>query len=564
MKINILTIASVLISGLITTSCMNSFLEQKNTTNINQETFFDSDAAISQATGPLYNYVWFSFNDKLYYSMGDGRSNNITAQWSNYINVYTNFNETSISEGLQDAWGALYSVVAQSNNTINNIKTMSTSNVSETAKNQGIAEARYMRGVAYWYLASLWGNVIIYENVSDLVDNYVVPTNPQADAMEFALRDLEYAAMYLPETSPQAGRINKYSAYGMLSRLYLSMAGITTDGEYNGSNIRTDFNGGTRNQYYLDLARKAAEKVINGSGFKLMDNYYDLFTIANNNNSEALFQLQWMPGTTAAVGYGGNQTISSYFGWSTMVSDGTNWGGATNVSWDLFQEYEAGDARKHASVASYGEVYPDMNTKGGGYTYGVTESPSTNGANIKKYVVGTHDDNGVSYQQSSAVNTTMLRLAEVYLNLADAILGNNASTSDAEALQYFNAVRTRAGLPAVTSIDYLTLRHEYRVETAFEGQFWYFLLRRAYTNQEEVIGYLNSQDRNRVYTYNTDIAQYEPSENAPQGVNAATKASFLLPYSDADQNKNEYLKRDAVPVPYEFGEPEVTTSSLFQ
>ena len=561
---NIIFIAALVGTGMMATSCADDFLDQKNTTSLNQNTFFDSDNAVKEATSTLYNYVWNSFNGKLYYSMGDGRSNNITAQWSNYIKVYTNFNETSLSEGLQEGWASLYSVVAQSNNVINNIKDKSSSAVSESAKNEGIAEARFMRGVAYWYLASLWGNVILYNNTSDLVNNYVVPTNPRADVMEFAIRDLEYAAKYLPAVSSEAGRVNKYSAFGMLSRLYLSMAGLTTDGQYDGTNVATDFNRGTRNTYYLNLARKAAEKVIKESSFKLMSDYASLFKIANNNCAEDMFQLQWLSGSTDAIGWGCNQDITAFFGWSTMVSEGTNWGGATCCSWNLFQEYESSDLRRHESVAAYGDYYADLNVKGGGYTYGVTESASTNGANIKKYVVGTHDDNGVSYKQSSGINTHMLRLAEVYLNLADAILGNNASTTDAEALQYFNAVRTRAGLEAKSSIDYETLRHERRMEFAFEGLYWYDLVRRAYYKQQEVVNYLNNQDRNRTYKYDAEAGAYKPSEKAGTGVATATAASMLLPYSDADQNKNSYLKSSATPVAYSFGAREVDESTLFE
>lgn len=555
---------AIVATGLLTTSCADDFLDQKNTTSLNQETFFDSDKAVSDATSTLYNYVWNSFNGKLYYSMGDGRSNNITAQWSNYIKVYTNFNETSLSEGLQEGWASLYSVIAQSNNVINNIKDKSSSSVSESAKTEGIAEARFMRGLAYWYLASLWGNVIIYENTSDLVNNYVVPTNPRADVMEFAIRDLEYAAKYLPSVSSATGRVNKYSAFGMLSRLYLSMAGLTTEGQYDGTNVATDFDRGTRNTYYLDLARKAAEKVINESSFKLMDSYASLFKIANNNCAEDMFQLQWLEGSTDAIGWGCNQDITAFFGWSTMVSDGTNWGGATCCSWNLFQEYETGDLRKHESVAAYGDYYADINVKGGGYTYGVTENASDNGANIKKYVVGTHDDNGKSYKQSSAINTHMLRLSEVYLNLAEAILGNDASTTDAEALKYFNAVRERAGLDAKTSIAYEDLRHEFRMEFAFEGQYWYDLVRRAYYKQQEVVNYLNNQDRNRTYKYDTAAGTYVASEKAGTGVATATAKSMLLPYSDADQNKNSYLKSSATPVSYPFTTREVDESTLFE
>ncbi|MCR5454299.1 MAG: RagB/SusD family nutrient uptake outer membrane protein, partial [Bacteroidales bacterium] len=405
------------------TGCADDFLEQENTTSLNMATFFDSDESVSMATATLYNYVWNSFNGKLYYSMGDGRANNITAQWSNYIKYFTNFNDDGTTEGLYDGWSALYSVVAQSNNVINNIEKYATSSISETAKNAAIAEARFMRGTAYWYLASLWGNVVLYENTGNLVNSYVVAPHNQADVFEFAIRDLEFAVKNLPAASSAPGRVNKYSAAGMLSRVYLSMAGITTDGQYDGSNAKgSSLGSGSRNTYYLDLAKKAAQYVIEKGPFKLMDNYGDLFTIANNNCAEDIFQLQWIAGSTGSIGWGCNQDITAFFGWSTMVSDETNWGGATCCSWDLYAEFhrldtedgiftyktqfpgEAGkDLRMKECIAEYDNFYPEMNVKNGGYTYGVTESASTNGANIKKYVVGTHDDNGVSYKQSSAI-----------------------------------------------------------------------------------------------------------------------------------------------------------------
>ena len=570
MKTKIYFLAALMGAGLMMSSCADDFLEVNNTTDLNGDAFFDSNDAVDQAIYPLYNYVWNSFNGKLYYSMGDGRSNNITAQWSDYIKVYTNFNETSLAEGLAEGWGSLYSVVKQTNNVIDNLKNRCSSAVTEAKKTQGIAEARFMRGVAYWYLASLWGNVIIYDENVNIASNYVLPTNPRLDVMEFAVRDLEYAAANLPAASPASGRINKYTAFGMLSRVYLSMAGLTTDGQYNGENVKTDFNNGQRNGYYLDLARRAAKKVIDESSYKLVDDFENLFRYSPsgdapvyncNNNTESVLALQWLTGSTSAIGWGCNQDISAFYSWSTMVGE-TNWGGATCCSWDLYQEYEDGDLRKHSSVASYGEYYPELNAKNGGYTYGDTEPASTNGANIKKYVVGTHNDNGVSYQQSTGINTYMMRLPEVYLNYAEAVLGNNASTSDASALQYFNAVRTRAGLPAKASIGYEDLRHERRIEFAFEGRYWYDLLNRSYYQQQEVVNYLNNQDRNRTYRYDTASAQYKPSENPGTGVATATAASLLLPYPDSDQNANPNLKSGSTPASYEFGEREVDITTL--
>ena len=572
-------ISTIALTGVLALTGCEDFLEQKNTHDLNQQTFFDSEAALRAATAPLYNYVWAGFNDKFYYGMGDGRANNITAQYSDYIYPYTNLSETSLSQGLTDAWNSFYSVVAQANNTINNITDYSAPTLSEDSKRVSIAEARFMRGTAYWYIASLWGVGIIYTNTSSMVNNYVVPANPGVDVIEFAIRDLEYAAKYLPKTPADAGRVTCYSAYGMLSRVYLSMAGLTTDGLYNGSNVATDFNRGTRNQTYLDLAKRAALKVIAESGAGLIDNYGDLFAAKSfNNNSESLFQLQWLPATQANSSACGN-TMVRFLAWSTMVADKDAWGGATYCSWNLWEEFKTykdetlgktvDDAvRRHYSVASYGEFYPDMNMKNGGYTYGETENPGNQGANIKKYVIGTTADNGgISEPGNSGTNTYMMRLAEVYLNYTEAVLGNSASTTDTE---YFNRVRTRAKMEIKKSITYEDLRHERRMEFAFEGQYWYDLVRRSYYRQQEVINYMNHQQRNASYEYQTESGVYEISPDYVEpgnGVATATANSLILPMSDTDQSKNPYLKPDTggnlQTVAYEFGEKEVSEEDLF-
>lgn len=572
-------ISTIALTGVLALTGCEDFLEQKNTHDLNQQTFFDSEAALRAATAPLYNYVWAGFNDKFYYGMGDGRANNITAQYSDYIYPYTNLSETSLSQGLTDAWNSFYSVVAQANNTINNITDYSAPTLSEDSKRVSIAEARFMRGTAYWYIASLWGVGIIYTNTSSMVNNYVVPANPGVDVIEFAIRDLEYAAKYLPKTPADAGRVTCYSAYGMLSRVYLSMAGLTTDGLYNGSNVATDFNRGTRNQTYLDLAKRAALKVIAESGAGLIDNYGDLFAAKSfNNNSESLFQLQWLPATQANSSACGN-TMVRFLAWSTMVADKDAWGGATYCSWNLWEEFKTykdetlgktvDDAvRRHYSVASYGEFYPDMNMKNGGYTYGETENPGNQGANIKKYVIGTTADNGgISEPGNSGTNTYMMRLAEVYLNYTEAVLGNSASTTDTE---YFNRVRTRAKMESKKSITYEDLRHERRMEFAFEGQYWYDLVRRSYYRQQEVINYMNHQQRNASYEYQTESGIYEISPDYVEpgnGVATATANSLILPMSDTDQSKNPYLKPDTggnlQTVAYEFGEKEVSEEDLF-
>lgn len=558
MKKNIL-ISAVLVAGSLSLASCDDFLTTQNTTQGNDESFLDSDASVLATTSPLYNYVWNSFNDKAYYSMGDGRSNNLTARWSDYIFPYTNFTETALSPGLEDSWNALYSVVAQSNNVINRIQKYSSSAVSESAKTQGMAEARFMRGLAYWYIASLWNKGVIYTNTAEAASNTVTPAHRMTDVMEFAIRDMEFAAANLSESQANPGRVTCYSAYGMLSRFYLSMAGLTTDGEYDGSNIATDFDRGTRNTYYLDLAKKAALKCIEGP-YSLLENYGDLFAVKTwNNNNESVFQLQWLSGSTDAIGWGANNPISSYFSWSTMVGE-TNWGNATFASYDLVRTYDPQDRiRRHYTICTVGEVYPDLNTKNDGYIYNVTEADYEKKCNVKKHVIGKLDDNGQSYQQSSGVNTYMMRLAEVYLNYTEAAMGNSASTSDTE---YFNRVRERAGMPRLGTVTYSDLIYERRIEFAFEGLFWYDLLRRSYYQQSEVVNYLNHQDRNASYEWDeSEDCQYAKTADADD-VSTATVAHLTLPISDVDRGRNPLLGKD--PVVYEFGPREINVNDLFK
>lgn len=579
MKTNILKYTLAIAGILSFSSCAKDFLEQKNTYQISQDNFFDNDEAVSQAVMPLYSYVWYDFNDKFYYGMGDGRANNITAQYSDYVYPYTNFTETGLSTGLTEAWGALYSVVAQANNTINNIANNSTANVSETAKIQGIAEARFMRGLAYWYISSLWGCAVIYNNTQDLVNNYVVSPNPVADGIEFAIRDMEYAAVHLPSASPATGRVNKYAAYAMLSRFYLSMAGLTTSGRYDGSNVATDANRGTRNEYYLDAAKKAAAVVIEEGPYKLADSYAELFAASTfNNNSESVFQLQFQAGAEGGLA----QSMTRFLAWSTQVNQGNSWGGSTYCSYDLweeFKEYEdqtlgtkVDDAiRRHNCIASCGESYPELSANPEKpYVYGETENAGSQGANVKKYVIGTNAVNGFAVNNNSGINTYMMRLAEVYLNYAEATLGNNGKTTDATALKYFNALRTRAGVATKNSLTFEDIRHEFRVETAFEGLYWYFIVRRGYYQQQEMVNYVNHQHRNASY-YKSATHEYVLSEDYAEpgpSVATATAKNLTLPIADTDQTKNPLLKPDAsgniATVAYQFGDREVQDTDLFK
>ncbi|WP_048799559.1 RagB/SusD family nutrient uptake outer membrane protein, partial [Segatella buccae] len=94
---------------------------------------------------------------------------------------------------------------------------------------------------------------------------------------------------------------------------------------------------------------------------------------------------------------------------------------------------------------------------------------------LKKGVLGTKADVAPCNlaQMASPLNTYIQRLADVYLMKAEAILGNNAETSDAQALAAFNAVRVRAGVEPYTKITFSDLIRERRIEFCMEYCNWW-------------------------------------------------------------------------------------------
>ena len=130
-------------------------------------------------------------------------------------------------------------------------------------------------------------------------------------------------------------------------------------------------------------------------------------------------------------------------------------------------------------------------------------------------------------------------------------------------------MRARAGVPQKNSISYEDIRHEFRVETAFEGLYWFILVRRGYYQQQEIVNYVNSQYRNASY-YESSSHTYKLSDSYTlpgPSVATATAANLTLPMPDTDQTKNPLLKTDGTgkvaTVGYTFGEREVSDADLF-
>jgi len=369
----------------------------------------------------------------------------------------------------------------------------------------------------------LWGAVPIIEDNDKLITNPLLPRNKLSDVYKFIINDLRFAATNLP-TADAPGRVTTWSAQGLLAKVYLTRAGL-------GQNI-------TRNQTDLDSAAYFAGKVCNSSGLALLSSYYNLFRTQYNDNTESLFAFQWAPG----VGYGNGNDIEAQFAPDgSLVTGGGGWGGAIGPTVDLYNQYTTQDSiRRKATFILTGDKYPELNAANGGYT--------ATGVNVKKHVVGTAADNNSPTMDlwSSVEHNTVLRLGDVYLIYAEALLGNNASTTNAEALKFFNAIRSRAGVSTVASLTPAIIRKERRIELAFEGQYWFDLVRWSYYDPQSAAAALNGQTRQQ-FTYNKTTGVVTATANGLI-ITPATAGTFTLPIPAAEITANPKLL--AAPVAY--------------
>lgn len=518
-------------------SCSKDFTNRPPEDQLTNAAFYKTEAEIQAGTAPLYNIVWFEYNDKAALSFGDARGGNMV---SNDRDAFYKFSVSATDiNTLLPAYKSFYKIIGQANTTMTSIAQNSTG-VSETAKNIGIAECRFMRGMAYYFLVSNWGAVpIIFDNAGQLT-NQNITRNTQASIWKLIIRDFTFAAQKLPATVAQTGRLTKWSAEGTLAKMYLTRAGLGSTG-------------GTRSQSDLDSAKFYAGDVLKNSGLDLNPVYANLFKseyhASGVDNPESLFSLQWLPQKDV---WGINNSFQAYMAVNGDVTGSWDgWGAAHGASCDLLKYYLAhpeDSLRRKATVMFNGDYYPEISKAKGGYNYTVNFV-----ANFKKYIIGSVADNGgKGSEMAENIRTYMLRLAEVNLVYAEAIMGNNASTSDPEALKWFNKVRLRAGVPIKTSINFDDIMSEKRIETAFEGTYWYDILRLYYFNPAKAKALINSQDKGS-YTLN-----YITGTNSPRQYTVVYTSAFYpvtdqvmyFPIPEAEAAKAPNLSQP--PVEFDF------------
>lgn len=524
LKIQIIYTAVAIAMLTITFSCKKDFLEKPSRNEPTLETYYDNAAQVRGATGLLYNSVWYEYQDKAFHAIGEVLSGNMYTGDTKY-NTFLNFSISGTDEQVTRSWYAFYKEAGNATVLINTFeqKKLKVSNPSFLV--QGIAEARFMRGVAYFYLARVFGAVPIVTDPVVLAETgkFNVPRYIQSDVLKFAIEDMKFAEENLQATD-EKGRVTKLSATGMMAKIYLYLK---------------DF----------DNAKLKAGQVIASGKYSLYPDYYRMFTDPSaNNNQEVLFAFQWL----AAGGYSIGNPIQAYVGPSTLLLPTTGAGySAILPSIDLLNSYEPNDKRRGWSVMEQGFTRTDWVNANfpSGFVYDTTYVTSADQqtkiktgtrSNSLKYVVGPGSKDVVVNGTSTDINTYILRYADILLIYSEATLGTAGSTNDANALKAFNDVRHRAGFGVSADKTVLTpdvILHERRVEFAFEGDYWFDIQRQGFARAKQII---DNQERG-IYGF--------AGKHVIESIKATlrTAENLYLPIPTTEILTNPELAKPAIP-----------------
>lgn len=488
--------------AVILTACNEEFLIKDNLYEISDANYYSNPEQIEAALAATYSCLATDWGgaDPLFISnlmsddcFGGGGSNDIG------FHEIDAFGNTTDSKYII-IWETTYKGILRANMIIKRIDNAEFSD--EAAKDQALGEAYFLRGYFYLRLAQLFGNVpvVVEPEPLDL---------PAASADELfgqILADFKMAVdlmndvKFLDMSDERLGHATKWAAQGLGARAFLFYTGKYNQAEC----VLADGTTLTKNDVI-----EWVDNCVANSGHDLVSDFRNLwpyayanqtykFAVDNNldwagddKNVESVFAINFSP-------YGGwnspdklsySNQLALYAGLRTGGKEfqdfGQGWGGGP-VNPQLYNSYEDGDTRKAGSIINVrdpqeGDIYEKFIIEPGeadsywngdntmhetGFWQKKYTSILVEGTGMYDHILGIGTQS--NYQLWNMQDEFILRFSDVLLMGAE--LGSS------KAQEYFDRVRTRAGLDTKpVSLD--AIKIERRHELAMEGIRYFDLLR---------------------------------------------------------------------------------------
>ncbi|MEO6685150.1 MAG: RagB/SusD family nutrient uptake outer membrane protein [Dyadobacter sp.] len=465
--INIILLSSLYLLN----SCNSDILDQLPKDSLSDATVWTDPQAATQFVNGIYGSMPSGF-DRNYQGWGKGLylldaasdDGDLCFPWTT-VEALQSGNFLPSSSPLPEMWTDYYALVRRTNVALANLDKLS----DETIKSRLKGEVYYLRAYIYQELLRLYGmrstgaeptGVPLISKALSSNDSLQIPRSTYTQVVSFITEDLDKAATLLPlKGETDAGRATKGAAFALKSRVLLY------------------------SERWADAAT-AAKQVMN-TGYSLFADYRNLFL--TKNNDEIIFAKKFQD--PDKVHFGLNN------GWDVLNSPRSfkgpadaGWGG--NVPTQNFVEaYEMKDGKKRTESSLFDAQNPFTNLDPRFYATVVYNGSTFRGHVMEMYDGGAdvthqpedtqtgyqtrkfHDERYTIYTKSSDQDWIFIRYAEVLLNYAEA--QNEATGPDASVYEAINAIRKRAGMPALDaglskSEMRDKIRNERRVELVFE------------------------------------------------------------------------------------------------
>ena len=515
------------------TSCVENLLDQTPAGEPSRDIFWKSEGDAVYAINGAYSSIrpFFSYEydfdgmTEIAWTRGPGAANGI---------INNAFSPSA--SGFATLWTGLYGGINRANYVIDGVKNMlvQAKESSVPGLERVLGEARFLRGLCYFRLISMWGDVpYLYKTVQDKSEVERLSRLPIGQIKDSILADFSYAYEKLPAqlTASEIGRASKIAALAFRGKVELYWAswnkfgwpeleGFTpeaseADAAYTAA--ATDFHK-IINSYGLDLFR-GGDPGLPGSPGKcdVLPNYFYLFTPDFDNpvvNPEIIFAFAYSgpnigQGSKLMNDLGNRQTENSQsyvcptldladcyqliatgdFAPPLVPMSGNSAGARQALNSAVNPaSYEGRDYRARSTILwDYESMVKleSLQEKGTATWLYKSSAPYIQASAMEtgyvprkwirnKSLGCSRDDTPQDYY--------LMRLADVYLMYAEATNFLNGPQTDAIAL--VNRVRARGGLPALstertaTADDFFrAIEQERKVELVMEGQ-RYFDIRR--------------------------------------------------------------------------------------
>ena len=219
---------------------------------------------------------------------------------------------------IKTVWNGQYKVIAETNAFLTSLEK---SGLSESVKVQMGGEAKFLRGLAYYNLVMLFGDVPL-KIVASSSDGISTPRTPKEEVFAQIIQDMKDATQIAAKSAD--GRANSWAAKAFLGKVYYKMACLDIDAQAN-----------------WQRAKEMFDDVYENGPYDLEPKFGKLFGDFVTGSKEAIFQLNFSITSTVCFNRASNRFAPS------QSTSGIAWGTyrATKAIYDLHEGTYPGDPR---------------------------------------------------------------------------------------------------------------------------------------------------------------------------------------------------------------------------